>query len=175
MRKVIFRAGPRWGSAINRGEEISQHLNSLGHKSEYFDNNTLSTLGISSLPNIENIKNSIVVYLKFPHEQEIMKLQENNNKIVLDVIDCIGNDKGGGKGNYTIEEVCENLEVLDGLILPTQDLKRKAEQLRPDMEIEVLYHHWDKQHLKNVENYKNDRDEFRLAYIGASGNLFFAA
>ena len=63
MRKVIFRAGPRWGSAINRGEEISQHLNSLGHKSEYFDNNTLSTLGISSLPNIENIKNGLILYM----------------------------------------------------------------------------------------------------------------
>lgn len=166
MKQVIFRAPHRWGSSINRGEEISEHLQSQGYQSKYWDSPSLTTqTGTNTLPS--DIKDSIVVYLKFPVDKEYEQVKQNNNKILIDVIDCIGNN------DYSLEQIC-NLSYfpLDGLIVPTEDLKNKVKILKPELEVEVLYHHWDKKHLQNVDKYKNDRNEFRLAYIGSPGGHF---
>ena len=41
MRKVIFRAMNRWGSSLNRGEEISEYIKTLGYDSVYYDTTNL--------------------------------------------------------------------------------------------------------------------------------------
>jgi len=169
MRKVIFRAPHRWGSSINRGEEISEHLQSVGYESRYWDSNSLSTqTGTNMLP--ADIKDSIIVFLKVPVDKEFEQLKRNNNKIVLDVIDCIAN------GDYTIEQMCNSVNIqewpFDGVIVPTEDLKFQIKNLCPNLEVGVLYHHWDKKHLQNVPFYLNSAYEFRLAYIGSPGGHF---
>ena len=89
----------------------------------------------------------------------------NGNKLVLDVIDCIGND------DYSLEQICK--WPYDGMIFPTEELAIKAKQLRPDMETVVLYHHWDVQHIQNIKKYKAESNELRIGYIGSPGGLFF--
>lgn len=169
MRNVIFRAPHRWGSSINRGEEISEHLQLLGYKSKYWDSSILtSEINSNTMP--MDIKDSIVVFLKFVVGSEVEQLKKNNNLLVLDVIDCIANN------DYTIEQLCNMINQqqwpLDGLIVPTEDLKNTIKSLCPKLEIEVLYHHWDKKHLQNVERYRSDGYKFKLAYIGSPAGHF---
>lgn len=169
MRNVIFRAPHRWGSSINRGEEISEHLQLLGYESKYWDSSILtSELNSNTMP--MDIKDSIVVFLKFVVGSEVEQLKKNNNLLVLDVIDCIANN------DYTIEQLCDMINQqqwpLDGLIVPTEGLKNTIKSLCPNLEIEVLYHHWDKKHLQNVEQYRSDGYEFKLAYIGSPAGHF---
>ena len=160
MRKVIFRAMNRWGSSLNRGEEISEYIRTLDYDSVYYDTSNLKDNSLS-----EDIKDSVVVLLKFFNVPECERLVTNNNKIILDVIDCISN------GDYTIEDICQ--WPFDGLIVPTKELAFKARILNPAMEVGVLYHHWDKKHLKNIEHYKQTQKyKFRLAYIGSPGGHF---
>ena len=169
MRNVIFRSLNRWGSSINRGEDISEHLQSLGYKSKYWDGEILiNEIGMNRLP--DGIKDSIVVFLKEIPDDGIEQLKKNNNLLILDVIDCIANN------NYTIKQLCYMINkqkwVLDGLIVPTEDLKNTIKLLCPKLEIEVLYHHWDKKHLQNIEYYCNNEYEFKLAYIGSPAGHF---
>ena len=169
MRNVIFRAPHRWGSSINRGEEISEHLQLLGYTSKYWDSSILtSEINSTTLP--MGIKDSIIVFLKFVVGGEVEQLKKNNNLLVLDVIDCIANN------DYTVEQLCNIINQqqwpLDGLIVPTEDLKNTIKSLCPNLEIEVLYHHWDKKHLQNVEHYRNGEYVFNLAYIGSPAGHF---
>ena len=160
IKEIIFRALNRWGSSINRGEEISNHLRSIGYNSNYYD---AKNLGNSILPS--DTKNSIIIVLKFISVEEFNMLKMNGNKLVLDVIDCIGND------DYSLEQICK--WPYDGMIFPTEELAIKAKQLRPDMETVVLYHHWDVQHIQNIKKYKAESNELRIGYIGSPGGLFF--
>ena len=160
MKKIIFRALNRWGSSLNRGEEISEHIKSKGYDSVYYDASNLENNRLT-----DDIRDSIIIMLKFIDIPECEMLAKNNNKIIVDVIDCIGND------DYTLEHICQF--PLDGLIVPTEDLALKAKKLKPGLEAEVLYHHWDKKHLKNIEHYKQTgKYSFRLAYIGSPGGHF---
>ena len=60
MRKVIFRAMNRWGSSLNRGEEISEYIRTLDYDSVYYDTSNLKDNSLS-----EDIKDSVVVLLSF--------------------------------------------------------------------------------------------------------------
>ena len=164
-RKVIFRAKAKWGSSINRGEEISNHLKSLGYDTMYTEGVGVGNGGITySLPN--DTRDSTIVVLKDMHQDEFVMLKNNGNKIIIDVIDCIAN------GDYTMEQIYK-WPFMDGLIVPTEQLAVEARILRPDLEVAVLYHHWDKKHLKNIEHYKNTEEyKFRLAYIGSPAGHF---
>tara|TARA_R110001592_G_scaffold225470_4_gene481435 strand:+ start:255 stop:1121 length:867 start_codon:yes stop_codon:yes gene_type:complete len=161
IEEIIFRALNRWGSSINRGEEISNHLRSIGYNSNYYD---AKNMGSNMLPS--DTKNSVVIMLKFASPEEFNMLKINGNKLVLDVIDCIGNE------DYSLEQICKL--PYDGMIFPTEELAAQAKQLRPDMETTVLYHHWDVKHLQNIEKYKSENNKLRIGYVGSPGGLFFA-
>ena len=74
MKKIIFRALNRWGSSLNRGEEISEHIKSKGHDSVYYDASNLENNRLA-----DGIRDSIIIMLKFPIIPECEILEKNNN------------------------------------------------------------------------------------------------
>jgi hypothetical protein len=163
-RKVIFRAKGRWGSSLNRGEEISNHLKSLGFDTMYGEGVGVGNPGETTYSLPSDTRDSTIVFLKGPTTQEeFFMLKNNGNKIIIDLIDSVGN------GDYTIEQICK--WPVDGIIAPTEQLATEARIYRPNIYVEVIHHHWDKKHLNNIEQYR--KDEFRLGYIGSPGGLFY--
>ena len=85
-RKIIFRAKGRWGSSLNRGEEIRNHLKSLGFDTMYEEGVGVGKPGETtySLPN--DTRDSTIVFLKGPTTQEeFFMLKNNGNKIIIDL------------------------------------------------------------------------------------------
>ena len=157
IEQIIFKSNNRWGSSLNRGVEISEQLKSIGYNASYKDP---KEMGTKYLP--ADTKNSVIIVLKSMDVPEFQTLYQNGNKLILDVIDCIGND------DYSLEEICR--WPYHGMIFPTEELASKAKELRPDLEVAVLPHHWDKRHLENVG--KQNSDKLALGYIGSAGGLF---
>jgi hypothetical protein len=161
MKKIIFRSYNRRGSAVNRGQDISEQLNAIGYDSEfiaasYDDHNTNKYWS--------TLQNSIVVFIKSYTYKEIEILKRNNNTVILDIVDSIANE------DYSLESICTI--PWDGIITPT--VQMIASINNTNINTVSIPHHWDKRHLVNIDTVP--RDVFNLAYIGSlghDGGLFY--
>ena len=164
-RKVIFRSWGDWGSTLFRGTIINNHLNKLGYNSESY--NYTKT--------IENdIQDSIVVYLKFLNrkqnnfDREYEILKKNNNKIILDVIDSMTDDRYLTENFYDIDYLFKY--PLDGVLVSTTSLKNKLYSIKSDWVVENIPHIWDPRLKSFQRNLEKDGYKFRLGYIGKFDN-----
>jgi hypothetical protein len=153
MRNIVFRTKDRRGSAQNRAVDIHNKLLELGYPTQYFAgyNDEIFT-------EMRQIRDSVIIYIKYPELRELAMLKQNNNQVIIDVVDAIADN------NYNIHDICSI--SWDGIIVPTQDLALMSSHINTNIKIQYIPHHWDVRHLANIDLY--DKNEFRLAYIGYS-------
>jgi len=163
MKKIIFRSYNRRGSAVNRGQDISEQLKVLGYDSEFL-------IGKSDDTDITNVWNtlhdSIVVFIKSCTSREFEILKRNNNILILDIVDAVAN------GDYSIHDVCAL--PWTGIITPTIEMTIAINHINKNINAVFIPHHWDKRHLANIDKF--NKDSFSLAYIGSlghDGGLFY--
>lgn len=111
MKKIIFRSYNRRGSAVNRGQDISTQLNTIGYDSEFIAAG-YNDLAINQYWN--TLHNSIVVFIKTYSSNEIEILKRNNNIVILDIVDSVANY------DYSVESV--HTIPWDGIITPTMQM-----------------------------------------------------
>jgi len=163
MKKIIFRSYNRRGSAVNRGEDISNRLKINGYSSDYI---VAAYNSVDVLNYWKKTYNSIIIFIKTHTVEEVEILKSNNNIVILDIVDSVANSV------YGINDIVQF--CWDGVITPTVEMKNLINTINKNINSTFIPHHWDKKHLVYKDNY--EKNSFRLAYIGSlghDGGLFY--
>lgn len=131
------------GSAIMRGKQVSEKLREEGFESKVY---------LKKLP--ENIKNSIIIFVKYFPPSEVLKAKRNGCKVIYDVVD-----------HRPFFNFIPEFWVSDGIIFNSNFMRRNFEKYnKRKIKCGVIYHHWDPR-IKNQTN-KQKPSSFSLAYFG---------
>jgi hypothetical protein len=147
MKKIIYVYRRHTGGTYIMLYQSFIVLRSLGIPS--------SVLHVSE--GLENIKDSVLIFLKHKAEQSLIDKLKNNNNIVILI---------PGDGNvFEMTSYFRNICDVDGVVVASDIYKAKLESLSNTFRIAVIPHNYD--YFLNSDMFKEERDkEFRLFFGG---------
>lgn len=129
-----------------RGRQVSSYLNLIGHESECIDHT--------------EVKDSIVIVVKFIKPSNLKKLKQNGNKVIIDVLDLFCYRR------FPHELI--SVSFSDGIIICSNAVRDFFHPWMPKKVI-TIPHHWDTTLMDHAE----DTDTFAIGYLGNKMNHEF--
>ena len=144
---IYFYNEHETGTQVMRGEQVARQLSLTGTEATCITHT--------------DVKDSVVIAIKYIGVNNLKKLKENNNTVILDILDLFAYKR------WAHELI--SLSFVDGAIVCSEAVRDHFHPWMPET-VAVIPHHWDPRAMDHIE----DPEYFAIGYIGEKFNHEYA-